>query len=110
MGLAMAPTFPSVYNLCSSYIEVTGRISSAFVIAAAFGEMSIPAILGLLFKIDFRALFPTVAICCFLGLICCVVSFFLLRNMGKIDNTIRHSHLVLTEESFSMLDEDLDDL
>ena len=32
LGLAMAPTFPAVYNLTGNYMEVTGRISATFVV------------------------------------------------------------------------------
>lgn len=95
--------------------------------ASAFGEMSIPAIIGALFSVSFAAMFPTLAVACFLGivvisfiyvllsfsiifqgLICCVVSFILLRKLRRIDHTVLASHLV-QDETFSSLEGDFDD-
>lgn len=45
-GLGMAAIFPTIYSLAESYIKITGRISSAMVFGAAFGEMIFPLLIG----------------------------------------------------------------
>jgi FHS family Na+ dependent glucose MFS transporter 1 len=45
-GFGMSAIFPTVFGLAEEYIDVSGRISSALVIGAAFGEMLLPLTIG----------------------------------------------------------------
>ena len=117
IGFAMAPLFPSLFNLCSSYFEVTGAVSSAFVCASATGEMFIPLLVGILFKYptlgSFWALFPALLSASLLGLLTIGLALFLVRNVAKQTPlkanalaTISYEGLAEEEESFA----DFDDL
>ncbi len=38
-GLFMSSTFPTAIHLAESYLELTGKITSVFVVGASLGEM-----------------------------------------------------------------------
>lgn len=79
-GFAMAPTFPSIFNYCSSRMEITPRISSVFVICSAFGEMLLPLLIGELFRYSFRSLFAVISVASGLGFLCVLAAFFILKR------------------------------
>ena len=114
MGLAMAPTFPSVYNYASGYLAVTARISAVFVICSAFGEMVMPALVGWFFSLPqlggYRALLPTIAIASLIGVLAMGATLLLLRGVEPLRSEAPGSKLSLdqdysglaTEEDFTL--------
>jgi len=49
IGLFIASSFPSSYTYAESMINITGWITTIFVVGASFGEMFFPLIIGLAF-------------------------------------------------------------
>jgi FHS family Na+ dependent glucose MFS transporter 1 len=62
-GLSMASIFPTTFSLAERRMEVTGRITSVFIVGGGLGAMSLPWVIGqVLDAIGPRAVIGTVLI------------------------------------------------
>eukprot|EP00040_Diaphanoeca_grandis_P024626 m.135642 g.135642 ORF g.135642 m.135642 type:complete len:522 (+) comp29809_c0_seq2:460-2025(+) len=50
-GIGMAPSFPAAFTVLSEHVDVTGRIATFVIVAAAFGEMALPVITAELMQV-----------------------------------------------------------
>ena len=63
------------------HFQVTGAVSSAFIVASALGEMLLPLLVGVAFKKSLFALFPAILLAALAGLAGIVAALFILRRM-----------------------------
>jgi len=79
-GLCMASCFPTAFNLAKSYMNVSGKAASIFVIGASVGEMVVPLTTAyLLVALGFSSLWWVLLISTLLG----TVAFALLVWKGR---------------------------
>ena len=45
-GFSMASIFPTVLSLAESFMPISGKVASVFIIGASMGELSLPALVG----------------------------------------------------------------
>lgn len=94
---------------------MTGRVASALVICASFGEMLVPLCIGVLFSVPwagYEALFPAVAVCAFVGLLLALGALVVVRGVPVLQHHEPQVQM-LTSEFDSELERDdneLDDL
>jgi hypothetical protein len=50
-GLFMASIFPTVLTLAESFIPISGKIATIFVVGASLGELALPAAVGHMFVV-----------------------------------------------------------
>ncbi|XP_028296190.1 sodium-dependent glucose transporter 1 [Gouania willdenowi] len=78
-GASMAATFPSGISWLEQYTTVTGVTASVFVVGAALGEMTLPALVGFLL-----GQFPHQPVLMFLSLITASITSILFPVMYKL--------------------------
>ena len=51
LGLSLAPAFPAALAFARSHMNITGRITGLFVLGSSLGAMSVPLLIGQVFRI-----------------------------------------------------------
>ena len=92
-GVGMGSTFPFALTYAETYVTLTGKISTLFILCSAIGEMAIPAIVLNLLDANVIWLPVILLFAGILGLIVFVVAIFVSRKTQKSNlNIPSHEH------------------